>query len=244
MDEIKLAVMDMSGTTVNDHQELTTCFFNAGLKTGLNAERADIRPLLGLPHLEIVKKLWANKLGTDDPNYDQSVANTFHLFTAILQNHYVLNGAKPMKGAMDTFKWLRAEGVYIALTTGTSRKIAKIILDKLGWSEGLDENFRGSEISIIDLSLTPDEAGGKGNPFPDMVQKAMELLEIDKSSQVIRVGDTIHDLQSGKRANCLLSIGVTNGAGTPEELSGADSDLIIDHIGELRDAVSAQLAGA
>lgn len=241
MSEIKLMVFDMAGTTVNDDNEVATCIYNAAVKSGLEPEQSRIQELQGLPKREVFEILWKEKIGDDHPEYKVAVANTYRLFQAILENHYRLNPVEPAEGAVDIFKWLRAQGIKIALTTGFYRKVANIILGKLGWDEGLDENHVGDELSFIDLSLTPDETG-KGRPHPDMIFKAMKILDIKDAKHVVKVGDAPSDLKAGKAAGCLLTLGVTNGSHTREQLMKYDNDGLLENLDELRELLPAKLA--
>jgi phosphonatase-like hydrolase len=240
MSEIKLMVFDMAGTTVRDDNEVATCIYNAAVKSGLEPEQSRIQELQGLPKKEVFEILWKEKIGEDHPEFKVAVANTYRLFQAILENHYRLNPVEPAEGAVDIFKWLRAQGIKIALTTGFYRKVANIILGKLGWDEGLDENHVGDELSFIDLSLTPDETG-KGRPHPDMILKAMELLNIDDPKYVVKIGDTPSDLKAGKAAKCLLSLAVTNGSHSREQLMQYDNDGLLDNLAQLREFLPAKL---
>jgi len=240
MDKIKLVVFDMAGTTVRDEKEVETCFYNAAKKSGLKASRERIRELEGYPKKEVIRSLWEELGGKDHPDLDQAVATTNHLFRAILENHFRLNPVEPAEGAVDTFKWLRAEGVKIALTAGFYRKVADIILNRLGWDEGLDENYVGAETSLIDLSLTPDEVGD-GRPSPDMIFKAMDILGVDNPKHVVKVGDTPADLLAGKAAKCRFTFGVTNGSHTREQLMQYDNDGLIDNLEQLRKILPALL---
>ena len=242
MDDIKLIVFDMAGTTVMDDKDIETCFYNAALKTGLKASRERIRELQGYPKEKIIRTLWEEAAGKDNPELDQAVANTNHLFEAIVENHFRLNDVKPAEGAVDTFKWLRAEGVKIALTSSLYRKVVNIILGKLGWLEGLDDRYVGDETSLIDLSLTTDEVE-KGRPSPDMILRAMEILGIKDPKQVIKVGDTPPDLEAGRAAKCRLTVGVTNGSYSRAQLMEYDSDGLVNNLEQLRDFLPAQLTG-
>lgn len=240
MDKIKLVVFDMAGTTVKDEREVETCFYNAAKKSGLKTTRERIRELQGYPKKEVIRTLWKEAAGEDNPDLDQAVETTNHLFQAIIENHYRLNPVKPAEGAVDTFKWLRAEGVKIALTTGFYRKVADIILNRLGWDEGLDENYVGDETSLIDLSLTPDEVGA-GRPNPDMIFKSMDILGIDDPKNVVKIGDTPADLQAGKAAKCRFTFGVTNGTHSREQLMQYDNDGLLENLEQLRELLPALL---
>lgn len=238
---VQLAVFDMAGTTVQDKQAVENCFYDAAVQTGLNASRRRITDMQGLPKLIVIETLWGEAIGNDHPDFNNNVALTFQTFREILENHYLTEPVLPTEGALETFAWLRSKGVKIALTTGFYRKVTNIILNRLGWDQGLDANYRGSANSIIDLSLTPDETG-KGRPHPDMILKAMEMLGVSDSKKVINIGDTPSDLKSGRAANCLLSLGITNGTHTREELLQYDNDGLLDSMLEYQSFVEKALS--
>jgi phosphoglycolate phosphatase-like HAD superfamily hydrolase len=57
------------------------------------------------------------------------------------------------------------------------------------------------------------------------------------AGEVINIGDTPSDLLSGKNAGCLLSLGVTNGTHTVEQLSEIENDGLLSNILELRQII-------
>jgi phosphoglycolate phosphatase-like HAD superfamily hydrolase len=50
---------------------------------------------------------------------------------------------------------------------------------------------------------------------------------------VIKVGDSKIDIEEGKNANCLFTIGVTTGAQTRQQLLEANPDYIMDDLNDL-----------
>ncbi|MDQ2753392.1 MAG: HAD hydrolase-like protein, partial [Bacteroidota bacterium] len=72
-----------------------------------------------------------------------------------------------------------------------------------------------------------------GRPHPYMIQLMMNKANITDAKRVIKVGDTEVDIQEGKNANCLYSVGVTTGAFTREELEPYEPSFIIDDIKEI-----------
>ena len=218
MKQIKLVIFDMAGTTVKDDQVVVNCFYEAAVTTDLKATRQRINSMHGLPKRKVIQTLWEEMNGAGHPDNKKNIENTFRTFKEILENHYRTNPVAPTPGTLDTFDWLKSEGIKIALNTGFYREVVNIILNKLGWDIGLDKNHMGNENSIIDLSITPSETNGIGRPHPDMILKAMDLLEIKDPKKVVKIGDTPSDLQEGKTAGCLLSLAVTNGSHSKEEL--------------------------
>ncbi len=233
---VKLVVLDMAGTTVKDDHEVERCFYEAAIQSDLPATRERIKAMQGYPKLQVMRLLWAEAIGQHYPEVEARAQHSYAIFKEVLEAHYHKHPVYPTKGALELFEWLRGRGIKIALTTGFYRQVTNIILKKLEWDKNLMNNYLGHNGSVIDLSLTPDETG-RGRPYPDMILKAMEMLNVSDSQQVINIGDTPADLQAGKAARCLKALAVTNGTHTREELSAYDNDGLLDHVLQVRDVI-------
>ena len=242
MKQVKLVVFDMAGTTVMDNQDVENAFYEAALATGLITSRRRINAMHGIPKRIVIETLWEESIGRQHPDFQTNVAETFATFKEFLEHRYRSHPVYPTKGTLQIFAWLRSKGIKIALNTGFYREVANIILHRLGWDKGLDENYMNGE--VIDLSVTPDETGGKGRPHPDMILKAMEMLGIEDPKQVVKIGDTPVDLMEGNAANCLLSLAVTNGTHTREELLAYDNDGLLNSMADLKNFLSECIASA
>lgn len=232
-DYVQLVVFDMAGTTVRDQSEVENCFHRAAVESGLDASPQRIKDMQGLPKLIVVQTLWAEAIGEGHPDIADRVSNTYQLFRSILENHYRTAEVVPVPGTLETFAWLRSQGVKIALTTGFYRAVTDIILQRLGWDKGLDAGHMAhDDTAIIDLSLTPDETG-KGRPHPDMILMAMAKLGITDPQKVAKLGDTPSDLQAGHLAGVALNIGITSGTHTAEALSAHPHHLLLESVAGL-----------
>lgn len=234
MSPIKLVVFDMAGTTVQDKKEVETCFARACAETGLNVSGERILALQGYSKIEVFKLLWEEKIGQTHPEYEENVVYSYDYFRMILEDHYRSHDIFPTEGCLEIFDFLRRNNIKIALTTGFYRKVTNIILEKLGWLEGLEYNYvNTSGKAIIDVSIASDEVN-KGRPEPYMIQKAMKLMGISDPFDVINIGDTPSDLKSGIRAGCRLSLGVTNGTHTREQLKFLRNDGLLGSLQEMK----------
>lgn len=229
---IQLVIFDMAGTTVRDQREVEDCFYDAATTTGLEASRSRINAMHGIPKKIVIETLWEEAIGRDHPDFQANADKTFAAFKEILENHYRTHPVVPAEGALEVFAWLKSQGIKIALNTGFYREVVDILLDRLGWNEGLDDQYMNGE--VIDLSITPTETNGKGRPFPDMIFKAMELLGIEDPKTVVKIGDTPADLQEGKLAGVGLNLAVTNGTHTAEELAVWENDGLLENTGALK----------
>lgn len=230
---IELVVFDMAGTTIMDNKEVESCFAEACQDTGLEVSPEKILALQGFAKLEVFKMLWAEKMSKNDPRFEDFVHFSYNTFKEILEDHYWENEVKPTSHCLETFEWLRNRNIKIALSTGFYRKVANIILNKVGWLEGLNEAYYNeSGNSLIDLSLTPSEVA-KGRPAPDMIFKAMETFGVRDSGRVIKIGDTPVDLATGYNAKCRLSLAVCNGTHSRKQLAMFKNDGLLQDLSEL-----------
>lgn len=230
---IQLITLDMAGTTVTDHHEVEACFAEAAKKTGLTVSEERILAMQGLHKYFVFQTLWEEILGsTTHPEWQMRVDNSYRVFTEVLEHHYHTHDLTPTEGCLELFAYCHENSIQIALTTGFYRKVCDIILQKLGWLQGLDAQRVGTASSVIQASITSDEVE-KGRPAPLMIQKAMRLLGVTDPQAVINVGDTPSDIQSGLAADCHLSVAVSNGTHPAELLTPHNPSLLIGSLREL-----------
>jgi phosphonatase-like hydrolase len=138
-----------------------------------------------------------------------------------LQN-YEEAKVKEMDGTSQVFTHLKKQGLWVALNTGYSAMQKNIIIEKLGWKQQ----------GLIDYAISASEVE-RGRPAPDMIKK----FNVENPGVIMKVGDTVNDILEGKNAGCGKVIGVSYGAGKPEDLSKNGADNIIDHLSELIDLI-------
>ena len=234
MKKVKMVVFDMAGTTVKDENEVEKCFVEAAESTGLKYTVEEIVSMMGWSKRLVFETLWRKNLqGAEESVIQEKVNISYQKFKEVLEHHYRTQPVLPADGTMELFAALKSAGIKIVTTTGFYREVTDIILARLGWDKGLDENYIGNADSIIDLSLSSDMVKN-GRPAPDMIFKAMEIFAITDPKQVIKIGDTPSDLQAGKNANCLYSLGVTNGTHTHAQLEQYENDGLLASLNELK----------
>ncbi|GAB2594269.1 HAD family hydrolase [Spirosoma areae] len=229
---VELVVFDMAGTTVTDHHEVERCFAEAATETGLSVTDERILAMQGLSKRYVFETLWQEQSGENNARLTEHVDLSYTTFRRILENHYQTHGATPTEGCLETFAWLRERGVAIALTTGFYRVVADIILDKLGWLATLNEQRMGKPDSLIQLSIASDEVE-RGRPYPNMIERAIEVLGVSSPKAVVNIGDTPSDLLSGRAAGVALNLGITNGTHSRDQLDSYPHDLLLNSLREL-----------
>lgn len=221
--EIKLVICDMAGTTVRDEHEVEYCFARSAQQSGLDMTDDEILAVQGWAKRHVFETFWERQVGSRNTEWLSQVDQSYTLFRGILEEHYLTQEIVPTEGCLDLFRFLRNQGIAIALTTGFYRKVVDIILHRLGWLED----------GIIDLSIASDEVV-EGRPAPDMIRKAMDLLQIADRKKVINIGDTPSDIQSGKNAGVLLSCCLTNGTHSAAQLKPFEPDMSFGSMREFK----------
>lgn len=233
MHPIKLVVLDMAGTTIQDLHEVEYCFKEAATLNQLQASDERILALQGYAKLEVFRLLWTEQLGEGNTDIEEKAQQSYRDFRNILENYYKEHPIIKTEGCETLFDYLHQNNIYIALTTGFYRKVANIILKKAGWLDSLNTNYLNvGNKTGIHLSVTPDEALS-GRPNPAMIHYAMKMLNIKDPKSVINIGDTPVDLQFGKNANVRLALAVSNGTHSYDQLKNHPNDGILANLSKL-----------
>jgi len=222
---IQLVVFDMAGTTVHDENNVAITLQEALAQYGYAVTIEEVNVVMGYPKPDAIAEL-LKKFNGDAMN--QLLVKEIHsVFVEKMIDFYANSPLiREKEGVTETFRRLKAAGVKVGIDTGFSRDITDVILQRMGWNKEY----------LVDVSITSDEVP-HGRPYPDMIFRAMELLNITDVANVAKVGDTVSDLMEGTSAGCRFVIGITTGAYTREELSRSESTHLIDEITEVADIV-------
>lgn len=208
MPDIQLVVFDMAGTTVKDNDNVHAALIHAMEKGGYSVSREEANDVMGYPKPYAITELLKMKEPDPDKITEEWVMELHQHFLDEMLDFYRNDpSVEPVADAEYVFNQLHEKGLKVALDTGFSRDITDVIIERFGWLE------RG----LIDATAASDEVPA-GRPYPFMVQSIMAELGIDDPSSIVKVGDTLSDLQEGKNANCGWVIGVTSGAYKKEVL--------------------------
>jgi phosphonatase-like hydrolase len=215
MNNIRLVVSDIAGTTVHDGGEVAQAFSAALAEHGIEASSAQINAVRGASKREAIATLVAPKYGSDAARVEAVYAG----FKNHLQRVFT-RAARPVDGAAQTLAWLRNRGIKLALNTGFDRDITDILLRALDWRDVADAVICGDDVAA-------------GRPAPYMIFHAMEQTGIADVRQVLNVGDTVSDLQAAFNAGVAVSIGVLSGAHTRAQLAREPHTHMLDSIADL-----------
>jgi len=229
----ELVVLDMAGTTVLDDGVVEQAFQRAAERTGV-ADRmpwhealAYVRDTMGQSKIDVFTHL----AGGDRAAAERATAAFEGAYAEIVEEQ----GVTEIAGAADAIQGLKDSGLTVVLTTGFAPVTRDALIDGLGWRD------------LIDLALSPVDAG-RGRPAPDLVLTALLRTQASSVAAIAVAGDTVSDVESGRRAGAGFVAGVLTGAHDVDALSGAGADAVLTDVTELRDALAERgllaLAGA
>jgi len=217
---IKMVVFDMAGTTVDENNVVYKTLQKAINEAGFNFTLEQVLTEgAGREKLQAIKNILQVYAGLRDEKLSNEI---FKKFTSLLTIAYDKLEVLPQPGAETLFSKLKQKNILVVLNTGYNAATAQSLIIKLGWKKGVE----------IDGLVTATDV--KNNrPFPDMILLAMKQFDMTDAREVVKVGDSIIDIEEGRNAGCRLSIGITTGAHTRQQLESAKPDYIIDNLPEL-----------
>ena len=126
--------------------------------------------------------------------------------------------ARPLADLVVLFRRLRAAGIRIGVATSDDRDPTERTLAALGLTADIDA------MVCADDGVTP-------KPAPDMVLHLCSRLGIDAARTAV-VGDSMADLEMGRRAGASLLVAVLTGVGDRDSLAPA-ADLVLASVADL-----------
>lgn len=215
-----MIVFDMAGTTIDEDNIVYKTLQKSINQFGVDVELDAVLAVgAGKEKLNAIKDII---LAYGNPADLDKADEIFKFFLESLSTAYQTYDIRSMLNAEKVLLELRNKNVLVVLNTGYDKNTANFILDKINWRQ----------FYHFDLLVTATDVKNS-RPSPDMITYAMNLFSIDNAKSIVKVGDSKIDIEEGKNANCLYSIGITTGAQTKSQLLEASPDYIIDNLEDL-----------
>lgn len=217
---ISMVVFDMAGTTVNEDNVVYKMLQKAINKKGFDFTLDQVLDEgAGKEKLEAIQSI----LKVYARNRDKDLANEIYTdFMDLLSKAYEDIDVIPQPNAEELFQILKERNIRVILNTGYNADIAESLVKKLGWKKGIE----------FDSLITSSDVE-KNRPDPEMIDLAMDIYGVIDPKKVMKVGDSIIDIEEGQNAGCGLNVGITTGAHTFLQLQSANPDYIINDLLEL-----------
>lgn len=195
--EVKAVLFDLIGTTVKEKDPSTVerCLQKAFADYNISLRPELIRGQRGKSKREMISTLLL------------SLKAPLHLTSDILARFKVhfqsqLHNFDTNEGLEDLLQFLQSNGIKTGIGTGLTSDLLQTIFDHLRWDK-----------SSFDYIGTASEAG-RGRPHPDMINHMLSALGLTPG-ELLKVGDTVADIQEGKNAGVLTAVLL---AGTQDEV--------------------------
>jgi len=206
---IEMIVFDMAGTTVTDTINglpLVTHAIRLTFEQFDKYVNADeMNEMRGMNKRKVIENF------KQKYRIDQSVDDLYILFNKHLDSAVKVINTE-IEGTTKLFSLLKSKSIKIVVESGFNSTIVNQIIRNLKWN------------NLIDFVLYE-----VARPSPEPIKCVMSHFNISNPTKVIKVGDSILDIEEGKNVGC-HTIGVLTGTQTREQLMSANPDAVINSV--------------
>jgi phosphonoacetaldehyde hydrolase len=203
---LQLVILDFAGTTLDfGSYAPTTAFVEIFSQRGIQVQRDQVRPFMGrqkrdtirlvaglAPVREQWERVYNRPITAED--IDALYAAFIPALLKILPQHCTL-----LPGILEAADALRARGLKLANTTGYFEEAMQVCLQNAA-VQGYTP----------DLAVCATQVKA-GRPAPWMIYQVMQALDVYPPESVVKIGDTVVDIQAGLNAGA-WSLGVVTGS--------------------------------
>lgn len=213
-----IVLFDLDGTLTDPKIGITTCVQYALQKMGIHEPDLDkLIPFIGPPLTYSFKEYYH----MSDEQAEQAIGYYRERFSTVgLYENAVFPGIPEL---LDE---LRQQGKTLIVATSKPTIYSVKIL----------EHF---QLEAYFQSIVGSNLDGTRVEKHEVIEYALSELSAYDRSQVIMVGDRMHDIRGAKR-NDIAVVGVAYGYGSREELEQAEPNHIVDTVAELREYLVAR----
>lgn len=214
--EVRAVLFDLIGTTVREKDPSTVerCFQKAFADHNIKLPAELIKSHRGKSKREMISTLLL------------SLKAPLHLTPNVLERFKVhfekqIHNFDTNEGLVELLPFLQENNIKTGIGTGLTSDLMYNIFNHLKWDK-----------STFDYIGTATEAG-RGRPHPDMINHMLNTLGL-KQNELLKVGDTVADIQEGKNAGVLTAVLLS---GTQDEVAliRQHPDFILHSLADLID---------
>lgn len=204
---VKTIIFDWAGTTVDfGCMAPVIAFKKAFAEKGITLTLDEIREPMGKLKREHIKIL------LDLPSVQEQWLSNYHQLPQDVDTEEIYERfeaylfedlaeySKLKPETAEVIQQLQAHGFNIGSTTGYTSEMMNVV-SKAAKEAGYSPDFM----------ITPDAVGNLGRPYPYMIYQNMQYFKNLSVEEVVKVGDTIADIQEGKNAG-VFTIAVVEGS--------------------------------
>ena len=178
---------------------------------GLNLPRDLINKHRGKQKSEAIQTLLKEAAELSSADAEHVGDSVYYDFLHELESN--LSSISEIDGATELFRHLKSKDIYVGVGSGFPMQVVQAIVSRLSWLDKGLLDYVGSAEQI-----------GVGRPNPKMIHDAMGQLNITDGSKVLKIGDTVVDIQEGKNAGT-WTVAVLTGSQMKTQLRAAGTGL-------------------
>jgi phosphoglycolate phosphatase-like HAD superfamily hydrolase len=187
MKKIRAILFDMIGTTVleKDPTVINSCFEKAFLHHGITIDGTQVRSVRGMDKMEaieVILKLSDKPLEMKSQIFESFKSNV-QKNTSNFEEHPELNLV---------ISQLRERKIVIGIASGLPLVLFQMLFKKFGW-----QKYSFDYVNVY-------ESFPEGRPNPAMIFDMCKKFQLD-AGQLLKVGDTIVDIEEGKNAGSITA---------------------------------------
>jgi len=154
-------------------------------------------------------------------NLSENLYKEIHNKLISILERYEMDSAKKARllpSVKETLARLKDMGWTLILFTADGKNAMNVIVDKTGIKDFFDVMIsRGESMEV--------------KPHPNHIKSVISTMG-SSPKEIIVVGDSVADMESGKHIGA-ITVGVTSGLGTPQQLAKVNVDYLIGSIAKL-----------
>ena len=215
MTHIRGVILDVDGTLVNSNDAHAHSWVEAMAEQGYQVPFDTVRPLIGMGG----DKVLPETIGVDK---DSPTGKKISQRRGEIFKEQYLSSVRPFPHAQDLLNHMREHGLKLAIASSAKPDELKSLLSIVGAAD-----------LIQDKSSEKDASNSK--PAPDIMEATLRKIGLP-ANEVLMLGDTAYDIESGKNAG-VGTIALRCGGWKDSDLQGAvaiynDPADLLAHYGE------------
>jgi phosphonoacetaldehyde hydrolase len=195
--KVKLVIFDWAGTLIDfGAQAAAEALLETFARYKLMLTMQQVRSPMGLPDYEHVRALLEMPAVGEQFQIvhgrrwnEADALELLHDLRAI-QAQVCRDHCGLIPEAQECLAKLRSRGIKVGTTIGERREIAELL-----WDAGQVQGFES------DCNVCVDDVPS-GHPAPWMIFRVMQELDVFPPACVVKVGDTVPDIEEGRHAGC------------------------------------------
>jgi phosphoglycolate phosphatase-like HAD superfamily hydrolase len=204
-------IFDLDGTLIDSASDVIECLVLSYIKIKIPVPVINEKEVMGPPLLEIIQKL--------SPDIDSDTRNKLILAFRNLYDNLSYDKTSVLDGAYEALNKLNLLNKSMFIATSKAKLPVYNILTKFNMIKFFKD--------IVTVDIYENVKLSKN----DMIKHIIDKHALIKNQTII-IGDTISDIEAGKKNN-ILSIAFTEGYGSKESLIQSNPDFMIDNLHDL-----------